>query len=178
MNAIAFDFSRDRYSKPARMMINRRLMPTASLLVVTKTETAPALSVKDMVTHLRDGGLPILAIAEIVKVERKTVYSWLDGVDAREAHARRVETLFEVLAKSKIDLRSLYRIWNRTLEHGCSIRQMLTADFLSERAIKDALNVLGPALAKHSEHDAVRRAPRDGARNPVIDEMPEAGLVE
>jgi hypothetical protein len=178
MNAIAVGYFRDRYSRPSRLMISPRLMPTASLLVVIKTETAPALSVKDMVTYLRGGGLPIAAIAEIVKVERKTVYSWLDGVEAREAHATRVETLFGLLAKNKIDLRSLYRVWNRTLEHGSSIRQMLTADFLSEPAIKDALNILGPALAKHSERDAVRRAPRDGARNPVIDDMPEAGLAE
>jgi hypothetical protein len=48
-------------------------------------------TVQDMVVSLRDNGLPISAIAEIAKVERKTVYSWLDGTDVRETNAARVE---------------------------------------------------------------------------------------
>lgn len=178
MNALTFGSCRTPYSKSPRLAINPRLMPTASLLVVVKNDATTPLSVKDMVAHLRDGGLPIAAIAEVAKVERKTVYSWLDGADAREIHASRVEVLFKLLGTGMVDLRSLYRVWNRTLEHGFSVRQMLTADFLSEPAIKDALRILGPAMAKHSERDAVRRVPRDGARNPAIDEMPEVGMTE
>jgi hypothetical protein len=175
-------------ARTPRFLVSPLLLPGASLLIavmpkaarasVAKTDRASALSVNDMVARLRAGGLPIAAIAEIIKVERKTIYSWLDGVAPREAHAARIEMLFKLFNGGKVDLRTLYRVWNRKLEHGNSIREMLAAEYLSEPAIRDALALLSPAMARHAKRDADRRAPADGARYPVIDEMPEAHGVE
>ena len=112
--------------------------------------------------NLRDNGLPISAIAEIAKVERK-IYSWLDGTDVRETNAARVETLFRLLDAAVIDYRSLHRVWNRNLSHGASVKD----EFLSEKAISDALNELAPAIKRHLDReDASRYAP--SASNPVI----------
>ena len=157
---------------------NRRLIPAASMLVIVMEASALALSLKDMVTKLRDGGLPIAAIAEVVKVERKTVYGWLDGVEPRELHAKRIETLYRLLGKYGTDLRSLYRVWNRNLEHGFSIRHFLTAEPISELSVEAALDHLRLAMERHSARDVARRSPRKGARNPVIDEMPVASMAK
>ncbi len=152
-----------------------RLVPRASLLYHVRAETKPVskvvLTVQEMIETLRDNGLPISAIAEIARVERKTVYSWLEGTDVREANVARVETLFRLLNAAAIDYRSLHRVWNRKLSHGASIKQFLCADFLSSKAISDALNELSPAIMRHSARDDARRSMPSATSNPVIDEM-------
>jgi hypothetical protein len=149
----------------------------ASLVYHVRAEPKPVSkvvqTVQDMVVSLRDNGLPISAIAEIAKVERKTVYSWLDGTDVRETNAARVETLFSLLDAAGIDYRSLHRVWNRKLSHGASIKEFLCVELLSEKAISDALNELAPAIKRHWEREDARRY-SPSASNPVIDEMPVA----
>jgi hypothetical protein len=151
--------------------------PRASFVYHVRAEPKPvpkvALTVQDMIRSLRDNGLPISAIAEIARVERKTVYSWLDGTDVRETNAARVEILFRLLDVAAIDYRSLHRVWNRKLSHGTSIKEFLCVELPSEKAISDALNELAPAIKRHLEREDARRyAP--SASNPVIDEMPVA----
>jgi hypothetical protein len=164
-------------SQVADFLAGFLIPPRASFVYRVRAEPKPVssvvLTVQDMVRSLRDNGLPISAIAEIAKVERKTVYSWLDGTDVRETNAVRVETLFRSLDAAAIDYRSLYRVWNRRLSHGSSIKDFLCAECLSERAISDAMNELSPAIKRHSERDGVRRS-SPTASNPAIDEMPVA----
>jgi hypothetical protein len=101
--------------------------PVPALFTNVRAEPKPVpkvvLTVQDMVMSLRDNGLPISAIAEIAKVERK-IYSWLDGTDVRETNAARVETLFRLLDAAVIDYRSLHRVWNRNLSHGASVKEL------------------------------------------------------
>lgn len=154
-------------------------VPSASLLVravETKSGADPVLTVVEMIRAFRDKGLPVAAIAEIAKVERKTVYSWLDGgVDVRGSKAARVETLYQLL-NATTDYRSLYRVWNRKLDHNHSIKDLLCAADLSDPAIRDALRELAPAIQRYAERDASRRPPRSAAGNPIINEMPVAGI--
>jgi hypothetical protein len=171
------DFLRNTFGLSAADLIP--LIPRASFLYHVPTEIKPVtnvhvlLTVQDMIRSLRDNGLPISAIAEIAKVERKTVYSWLDGTDVRETNAARVETLFRSLDLAAIDYRGLHRVWNRKLSNGHSIKEFLCAEFLSEKAISDALTELSPAIKRHSERDGVRLS-APSTSNPVIDEMPVA----
>lgn len=155
-------------------------LPRASYLVYVHSQPKPVtkvvLTVQEMVKQLRDNGLPIAAIAEIAKVERKTVYSWLDGTGVRNANADRIEILYRILVTAAVDYRSLYRVWNRKLGHGSSIKQFLCAEHLSEVAISDALEELLPAIKRHSEREDVRRPAPDAKNNPVIDEMPVAAI--
>jgi hypothetical protein len=154
--------------------------PRASFLVNFRAHAKPVskvvLTVQEMVERLRDDGLPIAAIAEIAKVGRKTVYSWLDGTGVRNANADRIETLYRILATAAVDYRSLYRVWNRKLGHGSSIKQFLCAEDISEMAISDALEELLPAIKRHSEREDARRPAPDAKNNPVIDEMPVAAI--
>ncbi|MBV1702579.1 MAG: hypothetical protein KGQ46_12240 [Hyphomicrobiales bacterium] len=173
MSALAFDDG-SRWYPQGREPVYLRFLPKGTYGVAPRTNESPAhLSVQKMIEHLRDGGLPITAIAAIAQVERKTVYTWLDGSAARDHNASRVQTLFKILDRDNINLRSLYRVWNRKLEHGHSISEVLCADPLSELTIENALRELEPAIVRHTERDAARSVPHEGARNQIIDETPE-----
>jgi hypothetical protein len=163
------------------MPISARLMPGTSLLcaVETKNDRAPVpaqevVPMQEMVAYLCDG-LPVSVVADIIGVERKTVYSWLDGVAPREFLAARVEAIFHILSENKTNLKSLHRVLNRAITGGPSIRQLLSEKIPNERAIKEALIALESAMALHTERDAARRPAPAGAHNPLIDEMPVAG---
>ena len=143
---------------------------------VAAPKSAGVLRADEMVAQLRNGGLPVAAVAEILKVERKTVYAWLGGTYPHQANAARIETLYALLGDGKVDLRNFYRVWNRKLEHLGSVHDLLTADYLDEPAIRSALEVLRPAIARHAEHAASRRPSAPGSGYPVIDEMPGAAF--
>ncbi len=149
-----------------------RVVPRASFLVrqVAAPPTAAVIPAGEMARRLRDGGLPIAAIAEICNVERKTVYSWLDGASPREPG--RLDTIFRLLSPYISDLGALHRVWNRTVD-GHTLKAMLCAEPLSEPTIKMALSELSAAVKWHAGRDTARRT-RAGGANPVIDAMPVA----
>lgn len=172
---IAAVFSNFQRNAPRRFA--DQFIPGASFLLVRVPDhPAPTtvLAVKEMVARLRDNGLPIAAIAEIAKVERKTVYAWLDGSDVRGANATRVETLFRLLNAATTDFRALHRCWNRKLQSGLTIKQLLCVDDLSEMAISDALSELSPAIRRHAARDVLTGPRLSVSKNPAIDEMPTA----
>lgn len=179
---MTFASSRTDFLNPRRLwaFIVGGDLPSASLLVravETEASAEAVLTVPEMIRAFRDNGLPVAAIAEIAKVERKTVYSWLDGgVDVRGSKAARVEALYRLLSAATADYRSLYRVWNRKLDHDHSIRDLLCTADLSEPAIQDALQELAPAIQRYAERDASRRPTGSAASNPIIDEMPVAGI--
>jgi len=170
------------FRRPGRepTAVNPRMLAKANYLIVPRPRDAAAPSVgllpaKDMVARLRGGGLPVAYLADILGVERKTVYAWLDGADPRDANASRIETLYRLLGDGRLDLRSLHRVWNRRLEHGLTVRELLAAKDISVPAVQDALEMLSSALTWHSARDVRREAPKDGWDIPVVDELPTAG---
>jgi hypothetical protein len=176
---MTFALSHTGFLSPRQFAVVGNNVPSASLLVrgvETKSIADPVLTVVEMIRAFRNNGFPVAAIAEIAKVERKTVYSWLDGgVEVRGSKAARVETLYRLLSATT-DYRSLYRVWNRKLDHDHSIRDLLCAADLSEPAIRDALRELAPAIQRYAARDAARRPARSEASNPLINEMPIAGF--
>lgn len=176
MPAVAYDFQRaGAFRSPAV----DHLVPGASFLLVPawpEPTSRHILTVQEMVKRLRDNGLPIIAIAEIAHVERKTVYSWLDGAEVRPANVDRVEVLFKLLSGATNDFKSLYRVWNRQLSHGSTIREFLLVGHLSEPAIEEALRELAPAIKRHADRERLRRTESGATSNPVIDEMPVAEI--
>lgn len=135
---------------------------------------APTKSVQEMVQLLRSNGLPVATIAEIARVERKTVYSWLDGNDVRSFNEARVETAFRLINSATTDLRTLHRLWNRRLSTGRSLKEFLCADTLSEMAISDALTELRPMIVREAEKSKRSSPVLSPGRNSAIDDMPVA----
>ena len=76
---MTFASSRTDFLNPRRLwaFIVGGDLPSASLLVravETEASAEAVLTVPEMIRAFRDNGLPVAAIAEIAKVERKTVY--------------------------------------------------------------------------------------------------------
>jgi hypothetical protein len=127
-----------------------------------------------MITNLRQGGLPISAMADAMRVERKTIYSWLNGSDIRSANNNRVSKIHALLCGVEdVDLRSLYRFWNADLDDKNTLRSLMTAENIDSSAVRAALNKLRPAALRAMQND--QKMSRQGNANPVLDDISEAG---
>lgn len=121
----------------------------------------------------RAAGVPVSAIAEMACVERKTVYSWMENVPAREQNLRRLQDLREALGSRPEDLRAIFRIWDRKLAGGKSLRELLRAPTISRQTIMRAIQELDPAIQKHIRLH--RRSTTGGS--PVTSELPEVDIT-
>lgn len=61
-----------------------------------------AATTQELVAALKERGMPIAAIADVLDVERKTVYSWLDdAVEANGSNYSRLNQVHMVLAENR-----------------------------------------------------------------------------
>jgi hypothetical protein len=110
-----------------------------------------SLSSQEIVAWLREEGIPIAAIAEAARVERKSVYAWLSGSAVKTHNQERLEKIYSLLNENKLThLRHLYRFWSRDIIGKQSIASMMQANVLDEMSIRNALSQLWP-LAKKEE---------------------------
>lgn len=122
---------------------------------------ATPLSTVDMARGLKDAGLPVSAIAEIVGVERKSVYAWIDGKEARAGNLSRLEQLHSLFRNEpEGSLKWFHRYWERPLDE-TTLRELLTALELDEGRIRAAIAVLRPAVTRALENER-KREPEAG----------------
>lgn len=152
-----------------------RIEPIATYVFVAlpKPETA-VVDVQEMVRSLREGGMPVAAIAEVARVERKTVYAWLEGGSAHPERESRLAEIHGLLTRSGMGLHALWRFSARALPSGATLRQLLAAEALDAASVQAALEELRPAVQRQARREAERLPPKPGARNPVLDEVPVA----
>jgi hypothetical protein len=141
---------------------------------------ALSFSLPDMVTAMRDSGFPAKAIAEIARVDRKTVYSWLDGEGPLcEQHQDRVRTLYGLLRKATDGhFRPIHRVWNAKWDDGVTLRDLLTAESLDAVAIQAKLTGMARSIERYTRMDLnpVPNPPvSDG--NPALEGLPVADLI-
>ena len=131
------------------------------------------LTSHEIVLWLRKEGLPISIIAEIVRVERKTIYSWLQHGEMRAHNQERLRQLYDLIAWNKqSNLNSLYRFWSRELKGGTSLGNLLKEEFLDVYLIQQALQELWPLAKKH--HDLAIHNPKNKfGHNPFLEDVPE-----
>lgn len=143
----------------------------------TKTSLFRATSLvtaQEMIASLRKGGLPISAIADAMHVERKSIYSWLNGGDMRSANTQRAAQLHNLFTGvAGVGARGLYRFWNIPIDGQKTLRDLIVADNINEAAAASALNKLRPAALRAMETQ--QKMARQGTDNPAIDALPEAG---
>jgi hypothetical protein len=96
---------------PSAWARTSRIEPTATYvsLASPKPEVA-VVDVQEMVRSLRDGGMPVAAIAEMARVERKTVYAWLEGGNAHPERESRLAEIHGLLTRAGMDLHALWRV--------------------------------------------------------------------
>jgi hypothetical protein len=124
------------------------------------------LSATQMIEALKALGMPISAIAETVRVERKTVYAWLNGVAARSEKMTRIETLYRLLsAEEPGSLKWFYQYWDRTLADGLTLREALRSEQIDPERVRTALEALRPAVSRAMEAER-KRAPAHREEGP------------
>jgi hypothetical protein len=137
-------------------------------------EAKPLMTPQEMIAELRANGLPISAIAEAMRVERKSIYSWLNGGDMRSANTQRTTQVHALLnGVAGVVSRGLYRFWNTPVDSKPTLRELMTAETIDEVATISALNKLRPAALRAMENE--RKMAQQGTSNPTLDEIPEAG---
>lgn len=150
-------------------------MPIAGFATSMLEYPAPkALNIQQIVSELRAGGMPVAAIADAMKVERKTIYSWLSGGDARLPHAERAVLIHSLLTSIPgMSVRNIYRFWNTPVAEGNTLRSLVSSPTINRQLVASILTRLRPAAKK--ARDAERKMSRIGIGNPILDELPEAG---
>lgn len=124
-------------------------------------EHAPLLGTTEMTHGLKEAGMPISGLADMMGVERKTIYAWLDGTDARSANLGRLETLYGLLSREEPGLlKFLHRQWDRVLDDGVTLHSLLTAEPIDVIQVRAALDALRPGAVRAMERD--RRREREG----------------
>lgn len=141
-----------------------RLEPVVEMHNIVRQTQARAMTVSEIANNLKDAGLPISAIAEMGRVERKTVYAWLDGTAAREIHTSRMSQIHRaLLPEERRDLRDLYRLWTTPLDDGSTLKSLLTAETLDAKAVSAAVAALTPKAASLAERRRRMAVPGGGA---------------
>lgn len=145
---------------------------------LSTTRVAPSLTANEMISKLKDEGLPVAAIAEITGVERKTVYAWLAGGAIRSHNHNRIESIFLILQEEKLaDLRSLYRFWNRKSDGGTSLSMALQHEILDKELIRAKLAELWPLAKKQQLANNEKTTTSSLKNNPYLRESREVSLT-
>lgn len=132
----------------------------------------------EIIKWLRDEGLPIAAIADIAKVERKSVYAWINGGVIKPQNQERLEKLYRLLSEGSSEhLLYLYRYWNRQLSTGSSLGALLREDILNSQVIKASLSELRPFAMKAKKLAEINKK-NIGKHNPYLQEMPEVIITD
>lgn len=164
-----------QYSPEVEQLAAYSIEPIASFAPAPDRPAAmsPATA-QEMVTALRKGGMPVSAIADAMRVERKSVYAWLEGGVVRPANAQRIAQVHSLLTGvSGVDARGLYRFWNSALERGNTLRELMNAEIIDEPKVKLLLDRVSPAAQRLSTSEKKMR--RTGTANAFLDEIPEVG---
>ena len=106
-------------------------------------------TVQELAIALRDMGLPISAIAEMSRVGRKTVYSWIDGevIVPSMANLGRLRTLCILLSEVPHgSMRLFHRLWERPIVGSITLKEALTGPVTNPEAARTALTALRPAV--------------------------------
>ncbi len=119
-----------------------------------------AVTSQELVSALKSKGMPIAALSDILDVERKTIYSWLDDkIDANAGNFERLALVHRLLVgEADGSLRFYHRFWERKLPSGGTLKAELTAKALNEASIRTSLEALRPAVTRAMQADADRRA--------------------
>lgn len=162
-------FGKALYSEDRPKLIASKFEPNTVTDELGGIEYTP----QEMLLDFRDNGIPISAIAAMIGVERKTVYSWIDGSPLKLANEERIVTIHKLLNHNRsASYKSLYRYMNKQVE-GVTLAEVLNSTPLDNRLAREILSKLWP-IAERMEKSLAASETRAGSRNPAIEELTEA----
>lgn len=108
-------------------------------------------SIKEMV----DGGLPVSTVADLMNVERKTVYAWMKGAQPRQEAVARLADLFPVLHdRFGASWKTAHRLWRTKASDGSTLGEILSARQVDLGGLQRHLDALAPAIRRHVAQDS------------------------
>lgn len=114
----------------------------------------PSVRTLDLIKPLKDGGMPISSISEMIRVERKTVYSWLDGTEASPENFGRLLEVAKLFKDEKLGALKFYgRFWKRPVTESESLQDVLCAEHLDILKVRSFIAHLRPAVEKSMNRD-------------------------
>lgn len=133
------------------------------------------LSTMQIVKWMREEGIPISAIADIMNVERKSIYAWINGSAIHEHNKERLEQVYSLLNENKMaSLRNLYRFWYRKVLHEKSLSILFHETFLDKPSIRIALKKLWPLAQKEQDNGMKKTKLTTIKNNPILRDSREA----
>ena len=113
---------------------------------------ASRLTPSQIILFFKNDGLPMSIIADIMKVQRSTVYAWLKNGKMQSHNQLRLEKLHNYLIEEKqASLLHLYVFWNRQLSFGTTLSYLLSESDLQSYQIKKALLELWPIAQQYQQ---------------------------
>lgn len=116
---------------------------------------------------MKASGLPVVAMAGILRMDRKTVHAWLDGAEVDASASERHAVVRPLIDEAfGTNLKTVFRLWNTRNRDGMSLGELLAAETVDTWAVKDYLAFFAPAIRRYTAQDA---APRPSGRggNPL-----------
>ena len=129
---------------------------------------------QEIIECLQSDGLPIAVIAEMMQVQRKSVYAWLDGGQINPPNEERLLCIDRLLNYPKsFKLKQLYRMWNREID-GTTLRTLFKDDQLDQERINQMIQKLEPVAQKYQDQENQRSTKSNASRSREPNERPEA----
>ncbi|MBB2789252.1 UNVERIFIED_ORG: hypothetical protein GGD43_004476 [Rhizobium esperanzae] len=134
-------------------------------------QQSDAIDFNASIREMRDGGLPVSVIADLMNVERKTVYSWLDGSNPRADASDRLAVVYPLLKEASDGrFKSIHRIWKSRSQDGQTLAELCSGE-LDRDAVKGHLATFSKTIARYNAQDAATWNSGRGG-NGFIDESP------
>jgi hypothetical protein len=134
------------------------------------------LDFSEMVASLRDNGFPVTMIADLMKVERKSVYAWISGTQPRQDARERLSDAYPVLDDAfGGQFKTMHRVWRIKDADGITLAKLCAADQIDAVALKKFLAGIAPTIRRYAKLDANSK-PAVGGRNPLLDDFPVADI--
>ncbi len=177
--ALAFTticFYPSQYLPELEQLAAYRIEPTASFASkLDPLQWVSLMTAQEMIADLRRAGMPVSAIADAMRVERKTIYAWLNGGDVRTANVQRAAQIHTLLSgTADVDVHGVYRFWHTALLGKHTLRDLIAAENIDELKVRSVLNQLRPAALRATASE--KKMTRQGTTNAILDEIPEAGI--
>jgi hypothetical protein len=140
--------------------------------VVAET-VVPTYSLRDMVADLNQNGFPVSLIAELVNVEHKTVYNWINETATfhRETEDR-VASVYPVLKKAfDRNFAIMRRVWRTKSREGDSLESICTSKTIDVAKLEKHLASTAASIARNAVHDG-RGKHEDAGEVPAFGEHP------
>ena len=135
--------SLERCSSPQDLSPRQRLTYAQGWGPAHSMATASEMA-DDVVRQL---GLPVTALSDILNVERKTIYDWWRGAQANTLNHKRLQIVRQVFdGRPDGSGRFYHRLWKQILTSGFSLQEILLADDLDLNRARHAVYELQPAV--------------------------------